>query len=460
MVHIKTKKGLNIPISCAPKGAPKELVPNGEASFKPELVALDLTGFDGVKFKLLVDLEESVKRGQPLAEDRSFPGRFFVSPAGGKIHEIRRGLKRRLLYIVIQLSEQEEVQKNPPLDLENTSKESLIENLKKNGLFTRIWQRPFNSLADPNKTPKSIFIKAVETAPFMPPPELFLENYKKEFQIGIDALNKLAEKNVHLVYSKESAFVAFREAKNAIKHTVEGPHPVCSPSLHIETISPILSVQDVIWTLDARTVAMIGYLIQHGEYLVSKIIGIGGPGIVEGKTGFFNVREGFPIEGLIAGRIKNEPVRLISGTPLTGHAVQAEDFLGFNDAVFCVIPENRKREFLHFFGAGASKFSMSGAYLSGHLDNSKREYDFTTNQHGERRAFIDSTLYDDVMPLDLSTMHLIKAILAEDYELAEALGLLTVSSEDFALPAFVCPSKIDMPAIVKAGLKKFASENI
>ena len=93
-----------------------------------------------------------------------------------------------------------------------------------------------------------------------------------------------------------------------------------------------------------------------------------------------------------------------------------------------------------------------------HFDNRYREYEFTTNQHGEHRAFVDSTLYDQVMPLDIATMPLVKAVMAEDYEAAESLGLLEVDSEDFALPTFVCPSKMEMTEIMKKGLKHYAKE--
>ena len=56
------------------------------------------------------------------------------------------------------------------------------------------------------------------------------------------------------------------------------------------------------------------------------------------------------------------------------------------------------------------------------------------------------------MPMRIPTMHLIKAILIQDFELAEELGLLEVAEEDFALASFICPSKIDMVEIVKKGL--------
>jgi Na+-transporting NADH:ubiquinone oxidoreductase subunit A len=62
------------------------------------------------------------------------------------------------------------------------------------------------------------------------------------------------------------------------------------------------------------------------------------------------------------------------------------------------------------------------------------------------------------MPMAIPTMQLIKSILAEDFDLAEELGLLEVIPEDFVLPTFICPSKIEMVDIVKQGLKRYAAE--
>lgn len=76
--------------------------------------------------------------------------------------------------------------------------------------------------------------------------------------------------------------------------------------------------------------------------------------------------------------------------------------------------------------------------------------------HGEERAFVDGAIYDRVMPLPIETMLLVKMLLTEEYEKGEALGLLGVHPEDFALPTYVCPSKIEMTEIVKEGLKAYA----
>ncbi|MCB1108387.1 MAG: NADH:ubiquinone reductase (Na(+)-transporting) subunit A, partial [Chlamydiia bacterium] len=73
-------------------------------------------------------------------------------------------------------------------------------------------------------------------------------------------------------------------------------------------------------------------------------------------------------------------------------------------------------------------------------------------------AFVDGSYYDRVMPMRIPTMPLIKALLAEDFEKALSLGLLEVDAEDFALPAFICPSKIAMPEIVKRAQQFYAEQ--
>lgn len=459
MVHIKVSKGLDVPIAGKPIGMPKPFVPGGEVSSltTPQKIGLDLTPFEECKFRVLARLDEKVKLGQPLVEDKDCPGRYFVSPAGGIVREIRRGLKRRLLDIIIEVSKEEETEKHP-IQTQQITRQELIERLKLGGLFTHIRQRPFNFLANPNKVPRSIFVKAVESAPFTPPAEFQVMGYEKEFQKGLEALTHLTDGKVNLVYRQGTNCKAFLEAKGVEKHTVEGPHPVSNQSLHIAQIDPIQSPEDVVWTLNAHAVVAIGYLLLHGEYFVPRIISIAGPGVVEGQSGYYKVREGYPISALFSGRVKKGLARFISGDPLTGHQVESEDYLGYEDTVFCILTENTKREFLHFFRLGTEKYTYSGAYLTGHLNSDHKEYDFTTNLHGEHRPFIDSSMSDEVMPLNVPTMHLIKAVLAEDYDLATQLGLLEVDSEDFALPSFVCPSKMEMMDIIKKGLSRYASE--
>lgn len=459
-MHIKVKKGLDIPIVGQPTGPIKPILPGGQASamaYVPQ-IALTFSAEEELQPRLLVKAGDIVKIGQPLVEDKKTPGRMFAAPAAGVIKEVVRGAKRVLKAIVIDVSREESYQDFPIADIKIATREQLVQRLMESGCFTHIRSRPFNLLADPHKVPKAIFVKALESAPFVPPAEYQVEGHEAEFQAGLNALQKLTEGPVHLVYRLGTTCKAFTEAAGVQRHTAEGPHPVSNASVHIERLAPIRSVNDLVWTLNAWDVVAIGYLLTRGRTFVERVISIAGPGIIEGRTGYFKARTGFPISALAADRLKNEEVRLISGDPLMGEKVDMQDCMGSAHFAFSAIPENVERDFLHFMGLGVNRYTFSRAYLSGHLDNAKREYEFTTSLHGEHRAFIDSTLYDQVMPLNVPTMLLVKAVMAEDFEFAETLGLLEVDSEDFALPTFVCPSKMEMVEIMKAGIKRYAKE--
>lgn len=451
MVHIKTTKGLNIPIGGLPTGNIQELP-------RPQIASLNLRPFEDLRFKLLVKAGDVVKIGQPLLSDKGSPDRVFVSPASGVVKDVLRGHKRHPTDIVIQLNDKDEHLEVNPINLGTTSRDDLLKALLAGGFFAQIRQRPFNSLANPDKTPRSIFVKALESAPLTPSAEMQVEGFEREFAVGLHALSMLTSGAVHLVYRSDTTNKAFREASHVTHHTAEGPHPIANPSLHIQQIDPISSVDDVVWTVNVLDVVDIGHYILTGRHNIHRIISIAGPGILEGKTGFFRLRAGYPISALIATRVPKGLYRYVSGNPLTGDQVESDDFLGFTDTAFAVIPEAISREFLHFFRLGINKYTASGAYISGHLKNSKRLYDFTTSLHGEPRPFVTGEPGRDVTPLNINPMLLCKAIMAQDYELADSLGLLEVAPEDFALPTFVCPSKVEMTDIVKQGLKAYALE--
>src|ERR1700733_14299144 len=204
MVHIKVKKGLDIPIN----GNPEKN--SGAISLpSPAQIGVDLTPFEGIKFRLLVKQGDSVKKGTPLIEEKDVANRLIVSPAAGVIKEIRRGEKRVLTTIVIEIAKQEEQVELQRLNYSTASKEEIVKLLLMGGVFAFIRSRPFNLWANPEKEPRSIFVKAVETAPMTPPQELQIAGHEKEFQEGLNILKKLTNGSVHLVYAKESSCKAF-----------------------------------------------------------------------------------------------------------------------------------------------------------------------------------------------------------------------------------------------------------
>jgi Na+-transporting NADH:ubiquinone oxidoreductase subunit A len=448
-MFIRIKNGLDIPIKGAACGLP---VANGAT----KKAALNLKAFHDVRFKVLVKIGDRVKIGTPLAENKSIAGQMFVSPACGLVSEIRRGLKRALEAIVIDV-EKDEFESIGSLN-PSSSKEQILSHLLKGGVFPHIRMRPFDLVASTAYVPRDIFVTAHETLPFLPSAEMQVEGHEKEFQIGLDALSKLTNGKVHLGLKENSTAKAFTEAKNVQKYFISGPHPAANASLLIHFVKPIETANDYVWTLSTIDVIAVGMMMKEGRYYHKRIVAIGGNAIFENKRQFLETRAGAHLGELLQGRVAHKDSRLISGDPLTGTEANLEDFLGFYHTCVSMIPENHEREAFHFLGIGSNKYSATGAYLTGHLKPPPEGYDFTTNQHGEERPFVDSAIYEKVMPMRIPTMQLVKAVLAENFELAASLGLYEVAPADFALPSFICPSKIEMMDIIRRGLHIYSKD--
>ena len=66
--------------------------------------------------------------------------------------------------------------------------------------------------------------------------------------------------------------------------------------------------------------------------------------------------------------------------------------------------------------------------------------------------------WEDMLPMDILPNALYRAILAEDFEEMEQLGIYECDEEDFALCTFACPSKIDVGSAIRDGLDLMEKE--
>ncbi len=440
-MDIRIKRGLKIPLSGEPSNEVKQ------APF-PKLVALDVSIHEALRFQILVKPGDKVLVGDPVLADQKMPSRLFVSPASGTIKEIIRGEKRRILFVSIETDAEQSAKVLPAL--ENPDAEEIVKRLLESGLFTSIYQRPCKRLVNPDVLPEAIFVKASESAPFLPSPELEINEQKENFTGGLEALKKLTKGAVHLVSDETISC-----PEGVQNHTVSGLHPRANASVHIYHIHPIKNPEQVIWTLTAHTVIAIGAILK-GEFYQSKLISLSGEGVKEQDRMVYRVIEGSSMKELLENRVIEGELRLISGDPLMGHATSWDGFLTRDAFAVCALPDQIKRTFSHFLGLGVKRYTATRTYLSALFSAKARS--FSTSQHGEERAFVDGSYYDKVMPMRIPTMQLVKALIAEDFEKAVSLGLLEVDAEDFALPSFICPSKIAMTDIVKRGQQLYAEQ--
>jgi len=415
---------------------------------QPRLFALkpaDVVGIGPIP-KVLVELGSRTLAGEPLFYDKGDPRIKFSSPVSGEVSEIRRGAKRAITEIIISADREQEFHTFDRLDPSSCSRDEVVGLLLESGAWGLLKQRPFNTLADPDSTPRDIFISCFDTAPLAPDYNVLIEGKEDAFQHGLTVLGKLTSGDVHLGLGPHSADV-FQNADGVKTTSFSGPHPAGNVGVQIHHVAPI-NKGDVVWTIKPQDVAIIGKLFRDGILDTERTVAL--TGSETNQTGYFKTRIGASVDTLLSDQLKHENVRCISGNPLTGTQIQKDGFLGLYDDQITVIEAGNKPEFLGWLVPSYKRPSLSRTFLS--FLRPDKEYHVNTNNHGEERAFVMTNQYERVVPMDLFPQHLIKSILYSDFEQMEGLGIYEVVEEDLALCEFVCTSKQPVQQILRAGL--------
>ena len=265
---IRIKKGLSINIK-------------GSASKKIEKLplaksyALNLQDFHLVMPKLTKKVDDHVKRGESIFYSKTNEELVFVSPISGKIKDIVRGERRKILNIIVESDGKDSFVKNKPTNLKKCSADDLKSKLLSCGLWPFIKQRPFDIIADPNLKPKSIHVSCFDSAPLSVDFEFILKNNIDVFKTGLDALEILCPNNVNLGIKKCQSFFS-KELSNYNTTVFDGPHPSGNVGVQIHHINPINS-GEVVWVVKPEDVVTIGNFVLNGEYNPERTVAISGP---------------------------------------------------------------------------------------------------------------------------------------------------------------------------------------
>ncbi len=439
--NLALKKGLDIPL----KGA---AAPEVIKKANPDIIAVKPTDFAGFLPRLLVKEGDAVLAGSPIMAHKNNPEILLTSPVSGTVQAIVRGEKRKLLAVLVKAGEKQEFvdfgTKAPATDAQ--AKELLL----KSGLWASLIQRPYGVMADPAIAPKAIFVSAFNTAPLAADLDFTLGESLADIQAGVDLLAKVAP--VHVSICKEkSASTPFHKLENVVLHEVSGPHPAGNVGVQISHISPIQKGETV-WTVSLLLLAAIGHVVNTGKLDLTRKVAITGPAAT--KTGYVTCLPGTPVEQLTHVA---QDVRVIGGDVLTGELLSKDGYLGFFQNQLTLLNEGYDREILGWakpFRPGVH--SSSWCYFSWLTPNKK--YDMDTNLHGGPRAFVETKCFEDVTPMDIFPIYLIKACLAGDIEKMEKFGIYEVLPEDLALCDYVDPSKNEIQAIIQKGIDLMIKE--
>ena len=411
--------------------------------------------FHGIIPKLLLREGNEVKAGEALFFSKSDERVLFPSPVSGTIKEIVRGERRKVLEIHITPNQEQVFKDYGKKNVNEMQGEEIKAHLLSSGCWPFIKQRPYDVIANPDRKPKAIFVSACKTNPLAPDYDYVLKGKEETLQTALTALAKLTTGKVHVSVFKNSSLSPFRNLKDIEVHNVTGPHPAGNVSTQIAQISPI-NKGEVIWVVTPQDLVVIGELFLTGKLNLTRTVALTGSRIE--KPHYVTVLAGAQITGVVGSQVQQVGnTRIISGDVLTGTQASETGFLGFYDDQITAIPEGNDYDLFGWAKPIANKISLTRSLTFSWL-NPKKKYNLNTNTNGEHRAFVVTGMYEEVFPLDIYPMQLLKACLYKDLDELENLGAYEVAPEDFALTEFVCVSKQPHQQIIRDGLDLMMAE--
>lgn len=438
---IRIKKGLNINlVGAAEQTTSKAVLSN--------VYAINLNDFHGITPKMLVKQGAEVKAGEPLFYNKNREDMMFVSPVSGELVEINRGARRRILSLKILADKEQAVASHSPLKVDPATKDEVKAFLLKSGAWPFIKQRPYDIIANPDDTPKAIFISGYTTAPLAAESDYVLQGKEEELQAAINALGKLTPGKVHV--SVGSASSSTLSVLSGIElHKVSGPHPAGLVGTQINRIDPI-NKGETVWTVSPQDLVIIGELLLTGKFNPERIVALAGSCVKAPK--YYKTKIGAEISTfLYSSGVTDDKFRVVNGDVLTGSKSKPDGHLGFYNNTVSVIPEGDDYDLFGWNKPIFNKISATRALTFSWMQPNKK-YDLNTNTNGEHRAFVVTGMYEKVFPMDIYPLQLLKACMVQDLDEMEQLGLYEVAPEDFALTEFVCVSKQPHQQIIREGL--------
>ena len=444
---IRIRKGFNLNLEGEADKILVDINPSKTFALKPD-------DFFATTPKLLVKEGAKVEKGTPLFFAKENPRIHFVSPVSGEVTAVVRGAKRKILEVVITDDGANKSVKHDIPALSDLDAEQTKEALLKAGAWPFITQRPYGTIARPEDTPKAIFVSTYTTAPLDVDYDFLLKNNKAEFQKGIDVLAKLSE---NVTVTADASFKGFFDkVTNADVVGVSGMHPAGNVGVQIHHLNPI-NAGERVWVVNPEDVVNIGALFATGEFSAQRTVAVVGSSVKNPQ--YFKATIGASIPALME-TVKVEDAgqkRYINGDVLSGTATSPEGYLSYYNNVFSIIPEgNEYRMFGWLPFVDNNIPSMSKTSLSWLFG--KRKAKVNTNLNGEERALVVTGEMEQVLPMDIYPMQLIKACMIEDVERMEALGIYEVVPQDFALVDYSSTSKLEAQEIIQQGIELMIKE--
>ena len=450
---IRTKRGLDLPIS----GSPEQTIESSRPARSVALLAYD---YQGLKPTMEVAVGDRVVAGQLLFTDKKNAGVKFTAPASGNVAAINRGAKRVFQSLVIDVDTDsdsgagEMFAGHAPDEIDKLDRDTVVKILVDSGDWTAIRSRPYSKIPAIHSSPHSIFVTAMDSRPLAADPQLFINEQKEAFLVGVGALSRLTDGTVY-VCSEEGADIP-QSSNSQVRHEqFAGPHPSGLAGTHIHFLDPV-NITKVVWTVGYQDVIAMGNLFLTGQLFFERVVSLAGPDV--DKPRLLRTQLGVCTDELAAGELSaSGEHRIISGSVLDGKtAMGAFAYLGRFHNQVSVLHEGMERELLGFIMPGVDKFSLTRLFVSSFLG--KKKFAMTTSTGGSERAMVPLGTYEEIMPLDILPTQLLRSLLVSDFDSSIELGCLELDEDDLALCTFACPGKYEYGPYLRRMLNRIEAE--
>jgi len=445
LTHFTLRKGLNLPISGAPELEISEANP---------VTTVGIVGADYIdlKPKLAVAEGDMVSVGSPILADKRSPDVHVVSPVAGRVRAINRGARRKLISVVIDRDDAA----GAPADFSNVgdagTREGLVERLCAAGLWTSFRARPYSKVPPTDSTPIAIYVTAMDTEPLAGDPRLAIEEDAEAFAKGLETVAALTDGPTYLCQAP-GAPLPGHDLPGVDAVDFAGPHPAGLAGTHMHFLTPP-QADKFVWTIGYQDVIMIGRLMLTGVYDASCVVALTGPACRSPRL--VRTVMGASLNDLCGSDLPDYPVRMISGSVLSGRAGQGEDaYLGRYARQVTLIEEDKKQIPMGWIRPMASKYAFQpvlGSALA------KKSFPLTSNLNGGRRAMVPLGTFEELMPQDYLPTQLLRSLLVMDTDVAQTLGALELDEEDLGLVGFACPAKYEYGIALRDCLTKIEKE--
>lgn len=403
-----------------PSPPPRSLEP--EDAFTAEAGIRPPSG-QSPRVSLLVEEDEAVAQGAPVACLREAPDVCFVAPMAGRVARITLLPGSKLSEIVIFGEKGEEVRRH------DTAAAGDARGLRKLFQLAGIWpwfrRRPFGGMPAPDERPSAIVVMAVDTRPFAPDPLIALAGRETDLARGLGALSAMAEGPVFLCVDKEAPAL---DTGTGTRVTACAPrHPHGCAGIRAHDLAPA-GIEAPVWDIHAEDVAALGALLATGVVPMSRLVGVAGAALREGRL--VRTQPGADLRELTRRSAAPGAHVLLSGSPLDGHEAH---WLGPRDRQVTVLPGRAPTTTRH--------------WLADALVHSARP-----------RPVIPTAALAQAFGGGLPAVPFVRALSSGDDETAMKLGLLSLLEEDVALADYVLGGEARLAELLRAMLDRIRTE--